>query len=183
MATKTLITLEEFDRLKSDGVKCELNEGELVEMTLPTPRHNRVVRRINNLLYEFLKANTVGELFFPDTPFILSAPDAPVTLRGPDLAFLIKERANQLDDTKRIQGAAELTIEVVPPSDAPSDLLLKTSQYLGAGGRVVWIVDPEKREVRVFEASGAIRVLHEHDTIEAPELLPGFSAAVARFFE
>ena len=47
---------------------------------------------------------------------------------------------------------------------------------------MVWVVYPEQREVRVFEASGAIRILGESDTIEAPDLLPGFSALVAAFF-
>jgi len=33
-----------------------------------------------------------------------------------------------------------------------------------------------------IEASGADRLLREGDTIDAAELLPGFSAAVAEFF-
>jgi Uma2 family endonuclease len=183
MATKTLFTLEQFDALPDDGFKHELNKGELVTMTLPMPRHNRVVKRILLLMERYLAQNPVGEIFIPDTPFLLSPPGEPVTLRGPDLAYLSRERVEQIDETERIQGAAELTIEVVSPSDTPHELLQKTAQYLAAGGQMVWVVYPEEHEVRVFEASGAIRILGGQGTIEAPALLPGFSARVAEFFE
>jgi Uma2 family endonuclease len=99
------------------------------------------------------------------------------------LSFLVAQRAAHLDPDKRIQGAADLTIEVASPSDRPHELLEKVAQYLAADGRLVWVVYPDEREVRVFEASGAMRILKESDTIDAPDLLPGFSAPVARFFE
>ena len=184
MATKTLMTLEEFDALPDDGLKHELHKGELVTMTFPILGHNRVVRRIYDILRDFLRRNPLGEVFWTDTGFVLSGPGEPVTLCGPDLAYVPRERAAQLDDTtKRIQGAAELTIEVVSPGDRPLELLDKALQYLKAGGLLVWVVYPEKREVRVFEASGAMRILGENDTIDAPEILPGFSARLASFFE
>jgi Uma2 family endonuclease len=184
MATKTLITVEEFDALPDDGLKHELNRGELVTMTFPIFGHNRVVRRIYDLLSAFLRSHPLGELFFPVSGFLLSALGEPVVLRGPDLAYVPRERSAQIaDSTKRAQGAPELAIEVVSPSDTPSELLDKVGQYLGAGGLLVWVVYPEEREVRVFEASGAMRILGGGDTIEAPDLLPGFSARVAAFFE
>jgi Uma2 family endonuclease len=183
MATKTLMTLQEFDALPDDGLKHELNNGELVTMTLPAPWHNWVIRRIQLLIERYLEQHPVGQVFLPDTPFILSDPARPVTLRGPDLTFLSRERFAGLDLHKRIQGAADLTIEVVSPSDRPHELLQKVGQYLAAGGRLVWIVYPDERQVRVFEASGAMRILTESDTIDAPDLLPGFSTPISRFFE
>jgi Uma2 family endonuclease len=122
-------------------------------------------------------------VFLPDTPFLLSDPGEPVTLRGPDLAFLSRERCAAIDMNKKIQGAAELTIEVVSPSDSGRELLEKAVQYLNAGGQVVWIVYPDEREVRVFEATGAIRILKHDDTIDAPQILPGFSAPISTFFQ
>ena len=53
MATKTLITLEEFDALPDDGLKHEVNKGELVTMPLPSPFHNRVIRLILVLLERY----------------------------------------------------------------------------------------------------------------------------------
>jgi Uma2 family endonuclease len=183
MATRTLMTLEQFDALPEDEFKHELNKGELVTMTLPMPHHNRMIRRIQLLIERYLEHHPIGELFLPDTPFILSGPGEPVTLRGPDLAFLSRERCAMIDMKKRIQGAAELTIEVASSSDVGRELLEKAVQYLNAGGQVVWIVYPDEREVRLFEATGAIRILKQDDTIDAPQILPGFSAPISPFFQ
>jgi Uma2 family endonuclease len=183
MATKTLITLEEFDALPDDGLRHELNRGELVTVTFPIFGHNRVIRQIYDILRDFLRTNPLGELFLPDAGFLLSNPGEPPTLRGPDLAYVTRERSAQIaNSTKRAQGAPELVIEVVSPSDRPSELLEKVAQYLAAGGKLVWVFYPEEREVRVFAASGAMRILKGGDVIDAPELLPGFSAQVSAFF-
>ena len=182
MATKTLFTIEEFDALPDDGCRHELNKGELVTMTFPMPRHQRVTRWVQLRIERYLEQHPVGELFITDTPFILSGPGEPVTLRGPDLSFLIADRAAQLDPDRKIQGAPDLAIEVVSPSDRGPDLLEKIAQYLATGAKLVWIVYPEQREVRVFEPDGAIRILKGADILDAPDLLPGFSAPAASFF-
>ena len=59
----------------------------------------------------------------------------------------------------------------------------KVKQYFVAGCHTVWIVYPDRKEVHVLEASGSDRLLQAGDTIDAPELLPGFSVRVAEFFE
>src|ERR1044072_7256430 len=164
MATKTLITLEEFEALPDDGLKHELNRGELVTVTFPIFGHNRVVRQIYDILSAFLRSNRLGELFFPDAGFLLSDPGEPPTLRGPDLAYVSRERSAQIaHGTKRAQGAPDLTVEVVSPSDRPVELLEKVTQYLAGGGKLVWVAYPDEREVRVFEVSGAMRILKGDD--------------------
>ena len=178
------MTLEEFDALPDDGLRHELNRGELVTMTFPIFGHNRVIRRIYDILSALLRSNPLGELVWTDTGFLLSGPGEPPTLRGPDLAYIPRERSLQItNSTKRAQGAPELAIEVVSPSDRPTELLEKVWQYLRAGGQVVWVVYLEEHEVRVFEACGAMRILRGDDTIDAAGLLPGFSARVSDFFE
>jgi Uma2 family endonuclease len=56
-------------------------------------------------------------------------------------------------------------------------------QYFAAGCHTVWIVYPDARELHVLEASGSDRILKEGDSVEAPELLPGFSVPLAELFE
>src|SRR5438067_5498286 len=140
MATKTLMSLEEFDALPDDGFKHELNRGELVTMTFPIFGHNRVIRQIYDILSAFLRSNPLGEILWTDSGFLLSEPGEPPTLRGPDLAYVPRERSARIaNSTKRAQGAPELAIEVVSPSDRPGELLEKVAQYLAAGGKLVWV--------------------------------------------
>jgi Uma2 family endonuclease len=68
-------------------------------------------------------------------------------------------------------------------SDNVRQLMRKVKQYFAAGCHTVWIVYPDRHEVQVLESSGTDRLLHVGDVIEAPELLPGFSAPISAFFE
>ncbi len=179
MATKTLMTLEEFERLScDDGVIYELDEGELVSMTFPMPKHARIQRKILGALDRFLQANALGEVF-SDTGYLLSA--QPPTLRGPDVGFLRAGRP--IDPEARIKGAPDLAVEVVSPSDTASGLMRKVQQYLASGAHTVWVVYPETAQVHVFETSGQARVLKREDVLTEPELLPGFSVPVAALFD
>jgi Uma2 family endonuclease len=180
VSTKTLISIAEFDRLEPpDELRYELDEGALIEMTRPRYAHNRIVMRLTRLLLDYLAKNPVGELLNSDSLFVLG----PATKRAPDLSFMRTERAAQIDPTQDIPGAPDLAIEVLSPSDTATAMRRKVKQYFAAGSRAVWLVYPESREIEVRNsAAGPSRVLGENDTVEAPELLPGFSAKVASFF-
>ena len=64
----------------------------------------------------------------------------------------------------------------------PSAADLMTLDYLAAGARQVWIVDPSARTVTAFEPSGAARLLREPDTLAGGLVLPGFSLPLAELF-
>ncbi|HLM98925.1 MAG TPA: Uma2 family endonuclease [Bryobacteraceae bacterium] len=180
MGTKTLVSVEEFDRLEEpDELSYELDEGELVVMTKPRPLHNRVVANLDFELRTYLKTHPVGEVFNPDNLFVLG----PNIKRAPDVSFLRAERAKQIDADADIPGAPDLAIEVLSPSDTASAMRRKIRQYFSAGAQCVWVVYPETREVEVWrEASRPQIVLQETDLLEAPDLLTGFSLSVGALF-
>jgi Uma2 family endonuclease len=80
-----------------------------------------------------------------------------------------------VDPDQHIEGAPDLAVEVVSPSDSAEDLRTKVRQYLAAGGHTVWIVYARSRIVEVFQAGGVIQELSGDQVLQAPELLPGFS--------
>ena len=59
----------------------------------------------------------------------------------------------------------------------------RVKQYLAAGTHAVWVLDSDRREVDVFEASGEERTLTARQVLKAPELLPGFSIRVSELVE
>jgi Uma2 family endonuclease len=180
VSTKTLISVAEFERLiEPDDLRYELDEGELIEMTKPHVGHNRVVMKMTRALLQYLETNLAGELFTPDNLYVLG----PTTRRIPDLSFLLADRASKIDPAKHIEGAPDLAIEVLSPSDQAAAMRRKMKQYFAAGSRVVWLVYPELREVEVWEsASGPVHVLGDGDTLESRDLLPGFSLSVSSLF-
>jgi len=180
MGAKTLMSVEEFDRLEEpDELSYELDEGELVVMTKPRPLHNRIAERLYRALSRYLESHQVGEAFIFEYLFVLG----PNIKRAPDVSFLRAERANQIDPNADIPGAPDLAVEVLSPNDTVSAVRRKIRQYFAAGAQCVWIVYPETREVEVWrEASKPQIVLQETDVLEAPDLLPGFSLRAGSLF-
>jgi Uma2 family endonuclease len=171
MATKTLLTIEQFDQLPiTEGILYELNEGELVTMTEPMPRHNWVRDNVARLLGNFVEERKLGRVFL-ETGYQLS----PETVRIPDVSFVPADQMRELDLDKRIQGAPALAIEVVSPTDLAEELTQKVKQYLAAGCKAVWVFYPKAREVQAFHAGGESFVRREPEMLEEPDVLPGFS--------
>jgi len=182
MVTKTLLTVAEFEKLpEKEGVRYELDEGELVEMTFPTPRHNLIAAKIYEVLAGFARPRNLGIVFPSDTGYVLSR--RPATMRGPDISFIRRERSTAIDLDHNIESAPDLAVEVVSENDTARDLQKKVRQYLAAGSQTVWVVYPATREVHVFESDGSVLRLTAERNLESPHLLPGFSHPVADLFE
>jgi Uma2 family endonuclease len=176
-----LLTLAGFQSLPwPEGVRYELDEGELVSTRFPTPLHNIVIGEIYVILSSFVDDNHLGCVFPSNTGYVLSR-DKP-TVRGPDVSFVNAARYGSIDLKRDIEGAPDLAVEVVSPSETAADLQKKIRQYLTAGCQVVWIVYPDSREIEVHDGSGSIHLLSENDTVTASELLPGFAVKVRGFF-
>src|SRR5258705_10093295 len=125
MATKTLLTLEQFERLPDDGLRHELDEGELITMPPTFGLHGKVLTETVFVLRSFVGLHSLG-LIVTDTGFKLSAD----TLRAPDIAFLEADRAVTLDLERRFVGAPDLAIEIISPSETAADIARKVRQYL-----------------------------------------------------
>jgi Uma2 family endonuclease len=69
-----------------------------------------------------------------------------------------------------------------PPDDAPAEVLAKVADWLAAGTRLVWLVDPERLEVRVYRGDGSLTVFPRGDSLEGEDVLPGSTCPVADLF-
>jgi len=176
MSTRTLMTIEQFDALpEKEGVKYELNEGELVAVS-PSPRliHNRVRDEIGFRLREFVRSRQFGEVTL-ETDFKLMEG----TIRIPDVAFVCADRLIGIDPRERLEGAPDLAVEVASPRDDPDDLVLKAQQYITAGAKAVWIIYPEARLAYIYKPGQRPEVRDARQSLDDAELLPGFSAPLS----
>jgi Uma2 family endonuclease len=170
------MTIEQYDALpEREGVKYELNEGELLAVS-PSPRlvHNRVRDEIGFRLREFVRSHQLGEVTM-ETDFKL----AEGSIRIPDVAFVRADRLLGIDPRQRLEGAPDLAVEVASPSDDPDDLVLKAQQYLTAGARAVWIIYPEARLAYLYKPGQRPDVRDAGQSLGDAELLPGFSAPLS----
>jgi Uma2 family endonuclease len=173
------VTLEEFARLPKDGVRHEMSAGELLTLPPPKSLHSRICRFVFLRIEAALGPLGMSEAF-QETGYILSR--NPLTIRQPDVSVISLERIRGANPDSYFEGAPELAVEVVSPSDSAEDLDIKTKQYLQSGARQVWILYPKTQTVQVFSSGAAAVILDRDQTLEGGDLLPGFSVPVASLF-
>ena len=70
-------------------------------------------------------------------------------------------------------------VEVLSHSDRPGEALAKIGDWLDAGARIVWVIDPERRIARVYRHNGSESLLREQDDLDGEDVLPGFRCKVS----
>lgn len=97
--------------------------------------------------------------------------------------MLSSDRARATSGDDYFLKLPELAVEVVSPSETARDLARKIDLLLAGGSLAVWVIYPEKREVRVFIPDGTSYTRRADQTLALPELLPGWELPVATIFE
>jgi Uma2 family endonuclease len=176
-ATTTMVTVQEFLQMaEPDGERMELIGGEVVTMGYGKAPHEIVKSNLLRILVVWLAQNPVGQLF-AETMFQLDDYSSLM----PDLSVVFPGRV--VPGTKDwLQGAPEIAVEVVS-SETAARLEEKIDLYLAHGGKSVWVVFPQHRAVRIFDTSGLSRKFEQHQMLEDPTVLPGFSTPVSAIFE
>jgi Uma2 family endonuclease len=78
--------------------------------------------------------------------------------------------------------APDLAIEVLSPDDRPAEVLEKVADWLKAGARLVWVVDPARRSARVYRADGGESVLGAAEALDGEDVLPAFVCPLGEIF-
>ena len=176
-----LITADEFARTRDDHHRCELAAGRIVRMSLPGSRHGVVATRIAVLLSRFADAHDLGEVMTLGGFKLAANPD---TVRGPDVAFVAAGRIPDAGVPDGFwPGSPDLAVEVRSPGDRPSDIRAKVRDYLELGVRLVWVVDPRRQNVVAYRPDAPPAVLRADDTLDAADVLTGFTCPVRSLFE
>jgi Uma2 family endonuclease len=164
-----------------DGKKYELVHGELVERNLGWDS-SWIGGQLYGCLFEYCRTHNLGWLAPADASY-QCFPGEPKKVRKPDVSFI---RAERLSAADRPQGhcpiAPDLVVEVISPRDRYSRIEAKVDEYLQAGTRLVWVVDPPTRTARVHRADGSVTDVREDGDLDGEDVLPGFRCCVAEIF-
>ena len=94
--------------------------------------------------------------------------------RVADVAFLSKDRWDNIDPKGLLAGVPELVIEVLSPSNTVAEIIDKKTVCLENSAREVWVVDIEHRQVEVTTPDG------RGQTYKSSQHIPLFFAADAQ---
>lgn len=174
-------TLEEYERLgEDDAYKLELVGGYLVREPRPMSLHGRVAARLTRFLDEYAEAGGYGVVVV-ETDFLLA--ENPPTVRAPDVAFVSTDRLPESPYAPVYwRFGPDLAVEVLSPSNRAGAMQRKVLEYLDAGSRLVWVIDPAERTAVAYRSRTEIRLLGPDDALDGGDVLPGFTLPLARLF-
>lgn len=181
-APETIHTPEDLEKI-TDRPTPELIDGQLVEREPKGQKADAVASTIIYLLVGFARATLPGVVNGSEGGYRIFQDD-PNRVRFPDVSFTRRDR---LPDGEPARGHSrvvpDLVVEVVSPNDNASDLRIKIRDFLDAGVPLVWVVNPDTRDVQVLRADGTGGLLREGDTLDGGQTLPGLSCLVSALFE
>src|SRR5918911_1342971 len=179
--TPRSMTAEELYELPDDGMRHELVEGELRTMPPTGFEHGDGAGELFFHVRAFVRARALGKVLAAETGFVLHR--GPDTVRAPDVAFVRTDRVPQPEERRKFaELAPDLVAEVTSPYDRVGEVNSKVAQWLDAGVRLVWVVDPETRVVVAHQPGGVAHLLREGDALDGEDVLPGFRLPLSELF-
>jgi len=176
-----LMTADQLFDLPGNGNRRELLKGELREMAPAGGEHGALAFRLSVRLGHFVEAHQLGVAFAAETGFILSR--NPDTVRAPDIAFVSRDRIPPGGIPRKfVPGAPDLAVEVLSSSDTAIEVEEKVSDWLGAGSRLVWVVNPQSKTVTVYRPGPQVRIVHKDEVLTGEDVVPGFEIRVGDIF-
>ncbi len=177
---KLEITPEELLSMPDSG-HYELIDGELKERNVRVLSSIVAVNMSTSLRVHCARSGA-GDVLDSECGY-RCFPWKPRRVRRADVSFI---RAGRLTDEVISEGDCsippDLAVEVISPNDLASELNLKIEEYLRAGVRLVWVVDPEVRTVEVYRGDGTTQRLRENDRLSGEDVLVGFECQIASLF-
>lgn len=137
-------TYDDLLALPDDGRRYEIIEGALFEMPAPSLDHAMILANLVLLIGPLVRS-LGGTFFFAPLDVFFQGAD-PVQ---PDLLAILPGWEGKLRP-RGPEGAPDLVIEVLSPSNRGHDLVTKRRLYGRAGVREYWIVDPAARSVEIL---------------------------------
>lgn len=175
----------------SDRSPVEVVDGAIVVTSPSQRKHNRIAHRLYESLRDYLRTNAIGVALM-EAAYVLDGDKRADWVKGaglPDVSFVSSSRAEAHDaefgpDEGPWWLAPDLAVEIVSPTGKYTDVNKKVADYLRYGTRLVWVIDPQARAVRVFSPEQPNGVLLSADSaLSGAPVLPGWQMPVREIFE
>jgi Uma2 family endonuclease len=167
-----------IDQIILDPEKSyEIVAGHPEEREMPGARHAVVAAHLVIQLGVYLKSHRLGVLC-TEANFKIGENE-----RIPDISFVVVERIPA-------EGIPEgpwpippdLAIEIISPNDLYVKVSSKTTEYLDAGVRQVWIVSPEDRSVTIHRSRTDVQIFASDMDLASEDIFPGFRCSLNELF-
>lgn len=180
-----LLTAEEFfdfcGRPENMDRIFELERGEVVELNRPGVRHGAVCANVIRILWNFARRRGRGYVVGNNAGLIVER--GPDTVNAPDAFFYDEIAAFDELPVQYPEKLPALIVEVLSPSDRFSKVARRVTRFLDRGVPLVWVIDPEGRDVTVYRAGQPVVVVEEDGELTGQDVLPDLRLPVAELFQ
>ena len=173
-------TAEDLERLSDEGHHYELIRGELRPMSPSGGPHGDATSRVSFYVNGVVYGDDLGVTFAAETGFFVERD--PDTVKAPDFAFVSYERLPDPLPEGYVPLVPDLAVETRSPNDTAREVAEKVEEWLTAGVRLVWVIEPKKRTITTFRAGRPPLVLSVGDILDGEDVLPGLAVPVERLF-
>jgi Uma2 family endonuclease len=156
-----------------DGKRYELIDGVAYMMASPSTNHQIVSGEIFRQFSNFLLGKTCRVFAAPlDVRLFPQKDFSDDTVVQPDLLVVCDKT---MLDKRGCNGAPDLIIEILSPSNDHSGMFKKFQKYLQAGVREYWIVDPDSRmiQVNILDKGCYVSNVYDGNAVVPVSVLPG----------
>jgi len=169
------------DLLRGDQRGFEIIDGQLREK-LKGMEAGVVGVRLLAMLQTHVSRTSLGHVLSAGCGYQIFAND-PTRVRKASGSFIAR---GKLPDEKPFRGHSkippDLAFEVVSPNDGAEEINERVVDFLGAGVRLLWVVNPSTRMIHVFRPGGGAALRSAAEELSGEEVVPGFSCRVADVF-
>jgi Uma2 family endonuclease len=161
------------------GRLCELVDGVLVEKPLGY-YESSIAGILFAIIREFVNKHKLGLVSCESAPLKLK----PGTVRMPDVSFISFDRfPNRKPPRVQIMPVAPtLAVEVLSPSNTPSEMNRKLHEYFAADVKLVWYIDPVARSAKAFKSLEECEVVDQDGELNGDPVLPGLRIQLGKVF-
>ncbi len=168
---------------RNEGLSIEQNPDGTLTLMSPTgglsSARNSVITRY---LDEWSAENKDGVSFDSNGLFKISTG----SIRAPDAAWVRRERFMTLSESERegiLPLSPDFLIELRSPSDPLDVLKSKMNEYMRAGVRLGWLIDPLTETVSIYQPDTLRTTLDRPDTVAAETVVNGFTLPMKRIWD
>jgi Uma2 family endonuclease len=139
------VTEAAFDELVDEDTRAELIDGVMIVHSPASLHHDDVAGFLRALMRCYAREKDLGIVLGPDSLVHL----ATGRKFGPDIYFVRQDRLPSPRPKKVFEGAPDLVVEILSPSNREEDVQEKRPAYQEAGVGEIWLVDPDKQEIQI----------------------------------
>lgn len=143
--------------------------GQVIKMSPITRGHNQLTRYLAQMLEIYFKYRPIGD--FETAPYTMHLPE--ISNREPDIQIILGNNQQNMTST-RMEGAADICIEITSPGTVVTDRGAKFAEYAAGGVREYWLIDRVHSEIYFYRLNdeGQYKIQSISDDIYRTPLLP-----------